>query len=317
MFKNIKIRTKIIVSFLLIVFPAILIGFFSFYNLNQLAGPLNQQMTDNIKNLTKESELNNLASLIKYYDERLTQSARNYAFTGKEEWKNRYNEEAPALDNAIKLAISRGDQEDKSIFSGIDVANIALVDLEEKSMSLVEGGQREKAIEVLESQEYWQQKEIYKKVLNSYFERRDVKYDQAIVSSGASLKKVNEQASTILNITIISTILYTILTALLAFFLLLINISSIVIPLKKLENYANKIITGQEKINFEAEGKDEISSLAKALSRTIGQLKEAKKDVELRVKERTEQLEKLNKYMIGREIKMIELKKEINKLEEK
>ena len=43
-----------------------------------------------------------------------------------------------------------------------------------------------------------------------------------------------------------------------------------------------------------------------------GKLKENIEGVEQKVKDRTKELETLNKYMVGRELKMIELKKQIN-----
>jgi CHASE3 domain sensor protein len=132
-----KIRSKIILAFLVTLLPVILIGVLSIIQLRKISNPIINDIPQNMAQLSVTSELEGYASFIRYYDEILTQSARNYAFTGDDYWKNRYYEVAPKLDEMINLAIDKGDQEDKESFSSINSANLALIALEEESISLV------------------------------------------------------------------------------------------------------------------------------------------------------------------------------------
>jgi len=66
------------------------------------------------------------------------------------------------------------------------------------------------------------------------------------------------------------------------------------------------------KVNIENEG--EIGQLAKAFNDMILELHDSRENVEKKVAARTADLKKINKFMVGREIKMIDLKKQINDL---
>lgn len=59
---------------------------------------------------------------------------------------------------------------------------------------------------------------------------------------------------------------------------------------------------------------DEIAEIADSFNFLLKDFNEAKQNVEKKIKARTEELESMNDYMVGRELKMYELKKEIMKL---
>lgn len=91
--------------------------------------------------------------------------------------------------------------------------------------------------------------------------------------------------------------------------------------LKNLEKLTNAIE------NFKKDGtlmstntvksNDEIERLANAFNEMSRQLQEEKEKIEEKVKNRTKELEKINYAMVGRELKMIELKKELKELKKK
>ena len=62
---------------------------------------------------------------------------------------------------------------------------------------------------------------------------------------------------------------------------------------------------------------DELEILAESFYQLSKDLVKEKSDVENRIDKRTEELQQINSAMIGRELKMIELKEKINKLENK
>ncbi len=118
-------------------------------------------------------------------------------------------------------------------------------------------------------------------------------------------------------------------------------------PIKKLTRGAEKVRRGSFDVQVETDGEDEIGQLTKTFNEMVDQLKkqtflreqketlevrvaartkeleELNKQLESQVKERTSELEKrvkeyekMNKLMVGRELKMIELKKELKKARE-
>lgn len=112
--------------------------------------------------IVNEFRLQGLAGTIAHLDEVLTMSARMNAVTGDSKWERRYHQFEPQLDKAIKQAIRTAPE----VYEGegaaqTDAANIKLVELEKRSLDLVRRGQRSDAAQLLFSQEYEQQKQIY------------------------------------------------------------------------------------------------------------------------------------------------------------
>lgn len=79
MFKRITMRTKLIAGFSLVVLLSGFLGYASLDQLYKIAKPLNVDIPRSIDILGRASYLDGLAELTRYYDEILTQSARNYA----------------------------------------------------------------------------------------------------------------------------------------------------------------------------------------------------------------------------------------------
>lgn len=113
-----------------------------------------------------------------------------------------------------------------------------------------------------------------------------------------------------------------ILTSLMLGIIFFIN-KGIAIPIVKLSDTMNQFTVDknikpqQQFLNL----KDEIGTLYRAFNEMINKLNAHHQDLEQQIKEKTkqlnaklEELEEFNKLMIGRELKMIELKKEIEKL---
>ena len=193
-----KTYQKIFVWFLIVALIVSVVGFSSLYQINRISKPLNEGIPAGVKEVADTSHLNSLAQVIRYYDEVLTQSARNYAFTQDKKWEKRYRDVEPELDRVIKEAIERGDEKDKEFFSSIDKANIALVEMEYQSIQFVDDGQSEKAIEILESDKYWDEKRIYEKGLVDYFEHRNIKYNEALLASTDIIETSTEEVRDII-----------------------------------------------------------------------------------------------------------------------
>ena len=177
-----KIQTKLLLVVLLLAVvctvPAVILYFRSV-----AFNAVFDQIPQTVNTVSAAAELNSVSQFIRYYDEVLTQSARNYAFTGDVYWKNRYNDAAPKLDDKIKEAIAKGTPEDKKIFESIDNANQALVDMETQSMALVDNNKKIEAQAILNSGTYSQQKLIYQNGLEAYVTTRGKGYNDTLTVS--------------------------------------------------------------------------------------------------------------------------------------
>lgn len=85
-------------------------------------------------------------------------------------------------------------------------------------------------------------------------------------------------------------------------------------PITGLRKGAEEIEKGNLSYRVAMNRKDEIGQLSQSFDRMANSLKESKQEIEAKVADRTKDLEKINQAMVGRELKMIELKKEIASL---
>lgn len=119
--------------------------------------------------------------------------------------------------------------------------------------------------------------------------------------------------------------------ALLLFVILASTLSivvSIVTPIKKIQDGVREITDGNMDTRIEIKGSDELSELANSFNQMTAALKKSKSEIlfysenlEKRVKDKTKELdaklselETFNKLLVGRELKMMDLKKEVENL---
>jgi len=90
-------------------------------------------------------------------------------------------------------------------------------------------------------------------------------------------------------------------------------------PLRRLLKATEEIAKGNLEIKMKVESKDELGELTDYFNKMTAQLKGTKQEVNKKtdeLKERIEELENFYKLTVGRELKLLELKKKIKKLEE-
>lgn len=308
-----KISTKIMLAILIGIIPVVVVGVAAIIGLRTISGQLTSEVAL-IKRLDTTSDLNSIAQFIRYYDEVLTQSARNYAFTGDMKWRNRYTAAAPELDKLIKQAISLGDTEDKKIFSSIDTSNLALVTMEEKSLNFVDKGQKQAAIDILEGAEYAKQKVIYQQGLVQYVAKEGKSYNDVLTTSSAQLLNTAQTVEHVASGGIYWVILGALATGLIAVAQGLLTLRLISRPIGILLDATKEITNGNLNKKVDIKSKDEIGQLATGFNEMVDNIREARAAIEDEVEKRTAELEKTNKHMVGRELKMVELKKEIEEL---
>ena len=257
-----KIRHKLVVGFTIAVVLVAAVGTVSLLQLCRVAQPLREDIPAAVAAAALEKYQDSLSQLIRYYDEVLTQSARNFAFTQDPKWQQRYQEAEPKLDSAIKEAISKGDEKDREQLSSIDKANRALVEMEYKSMQLVHAGRAKEAVAILDSDDYWDQKKIYQKGLTEYAERSGREYDDALDASTGSIQSADRLAQHLLTAGVLSVLGAVITAALLSTAVGLVISRSISRPLEQLRMATAAIGRGDLKVEVDVDSKDEMGQLA-------------------------------------------------------
>jgi len=122
------------------------------------------------------------------------------------------------------------------------------------------------------------------------------------------------------SLAVVISVIVAILVALTSYFIS----KSISDPLAKLTDVSRNIAKGNLENRVDIKTEDEFGELAQSFNQMTESLQASYGELEEKVKIRTTELEKsvkelnkLNKVMTGRELKMIELKKEIKKLEDR
>jgi HAMP domain-containing protein len=318
---NLSITWKLALGYMVIAGLATLSALVSYYGSNKIAEPIRTQIPQSLETIRKNSELDTLAQSIKYYDEVLTQAARNYAYTQDVKWKDRYNSVVADLDAILKQAISEGEKEDQELFSSIDVANLALVDMEVRAMELVDGGKAQNAIAILESQEYWDQKGIYSKGLNNYVARRSTSKERSLSGSIQILGEIAVNTERTINLAIVVSGIFSVLVLVLGLTLALIFSRSISAPLKGLVTISQEIARGNLQQRVQVHSRDEIGQLSDAFNAMAQNLEKSYAELETTVQDRTRELnqkldevQRMNQLMVDRELKMVALKEELKQI---
>ncbi|MFY9300588.1 MAG: ATP-binding protein [Candidatus Nitrosotenuis sp.] len=268
-----KIRNKLFCGFLIILAISTPNGIIGFLKVDNGIKEIETEMTSSLQDLKTASRLNNLASLMRYYDEVLTQSARNYAFTEDKKWSDVYYESEPKLDKIIKEALSIGTQEENKFFQKINLANLRLVELEHESIDLVMAGRTSEAISILEGQEYWESKLQYKTALEDYAGSKGLEYDEV---SDVSTAQLGNSVTSVKNVLLeAETLLYfgipTILAA--AAVLSYVISRSISRPISTLKDATDKIAKGDYDLTLPTNRNDEIGELSRRFESMVNSFK--------------------------------------------
>ena len=280
-----RISHRLTIGIVVISLAFTLMGYISISQLTLLEKPLEEDIPNTIDILVSQTHLDSDAQLIKYYDEVLTQSARNYAFTGDIKWAERYQEYEPLLDEVIDNAINKGDTLEKEFFNSVDAANMELVTMEYQSIDLVKQGNPQEAIMILESPEYKSQKLLYEQALRLYVEQRGVAYHDTLIFSTSQIEEVSQNTKDLIqrvtDISIFGIIIAVSVGVGFTFFIL----NSITSPIKKLKQNADLIASGNRDVKITVGGDDEIEDLALSFSQMLESISNSEQKI--RVAEET------------------------------
>jgi PAS domain S-box-containing protein len=292
MFKNLSISTKQLLGLVSILIISTVSFVFLYFQMQGIKQTIQRDTTSATQDIQNSSTLNSIAQFIRYYDEVLTQSARNYAFTADVKWKTRYDDNALLLDEKIQEAIQKGDDQDKQLFSQVDTSNQALVKMETDSMTLVDNGNKAGAIAILESSEYAAQKAIYSTALEQYVQSRGTKYDEALQTSTAKILQLNARINTLIERAQSVQVVWILLLVGLIVVMGLFISRKILRPITSISQAARAVAEGDlnQKVNFHSQ--DEIGRLGKAFNTMVASLKSVDARVKKQVTEQTRVLTK-------------------------
>ncbi len=109
------------------------------------------------------------AQQIIWLDELLTQSTRNYVFTQDSSWQERYDIFLPQIADLIVAAqANAADPEIQALFSRQQLLDNKLADLESETFELMQAGQSDQALAILDSAEYQNTKAAYTETIESF-----------------------------------------------------------------------------------------------------------------------------------------------------
>jgi len=126
--------------------------------------------------------------MMQYYEEVLAQSARNYAFTSDKKWEQRYREIEKLSYKLLKDAKQKANSVDSDFFSKMVVSNDKLVKMECAAINLVNDNKPKQAIELLDSEEYLQERKVLSGGLNTFVKEHYEKDSESWIA----IKAVNE-----------------------------------------------------------------------------------------------------------------------------
>lgn len=114
-------------------------------------------------------QVSSLQKQIIYYDEVLTTSTQLAVLTGDRQWEDKYRIYEEKLDDAIKEALVLEEARNiRSLLNKTSSANEKLIEIENEVFRLIAKGHKEKAAEILHSEEYTQHKRVYASSMNEF-----------------------------------------------------------------------------------------------------------------------------------------------------
>lgn len=157
-------KMKFIINTLLLIF-ILIITHFNQYGYAQSSHP------NELSPLNYSSEKTiQMTMELKYYDEVLTASVLNYAFSNNEKWFVRYTEYERKLNQLIDVLLTLELAEGRGLVAQLNDINNSLVIFEQRAFQAIKSNNKQAAINIINGAEYNQNKTEYMSALTRYIE---------------------------------------------------------------------------------------------------------------------------------------------------
>lgn len=156
-------------------------------NLPTLANAQEAHLTD-----YSIDELQKKTLKVQYLDEVLTGSLLSYAFSSDEKWLARYQEHEMKLSQLKAQLLQHQHAENTALINEINLANEITLTLETQAVKLIQAGQVQEAMKVLNSDHYRVYKNDYLSSLFSYISVLELRNENS-TASGESLLRLTAQ----------------------------------------------------------------------------------------------------------------------------
>ncbi len=286
-----RLGKRLVLAFLVLASLVGVVGFFSYCQLNKLLTPLTRDIPLGLDEIQRTSHLDSLAQKMRLYDQILTESVQDYVKTGDRQHKYRYQEFEPRLGTVIREAIEKGDEEDKKVFSDVQQAKRAYVQMDIQCIRAVDQGQAAEAQTILESREYWEARRAYKQSLEPYAERRGKEHGQSLDAVAAKVDLIVNRTHSLVEQSIQTLLVLSFLAIILAVAMGLFVSRTILRPIQALQRGAEVIGKGDLFYRIQVRSRDEIGQLAEAFNEMTEKLKESYLRLEDKVRDKTRELE--------------------------
>jgi len=267
------IRQKALAYIVLQAFISLVLIIFTFNSLDHLTRVMDSALPGRVEKLNRSIFIKYLADRTLYFDEVLTQSARNYAFTQEKEWKERYFEFESHLQETIDLALEEGSEEDKENFQKLAKANTDLVRLEYKSFALVEVGRAKEALDILSGNGYLELKEAYKESIETYTHSKDEEVNKQLSAMQFLIDQHSENENRLIDNFKSGVTLFILVLVILTLVITYSFTGMVSTQLGKLKMGAKKLSKGNFEAHIEMDSKDEFEELAQAFNSMSNDLK--------------------------------------------
>lgn len=264
---KVRINQRLNLGFLAIALWAAVVGHIALFKIKQISTPLKGDIERNLESIDRTEDLAFLAQVMLYHDEVSMQSARNYAFTQDTRWEQRYRDGKSRTAGIMKEMIKKAGEEELDALASADKGRLALAELENTSIELVNNGKAKEAIELLESSRYRDQRTVHEEFLEDYAGRARTGRDGALLRS--VVRRV--QDSTESSKRLVS--LFALIVLIIALSLGLLISRSISNPLARLRVAAAAIGKGDLDTKIEVKSDDEIGLLAASFKGMANDLK--------------------------------------------
>jgi len=269
----VRISQRLNLGFLAIAMWAAVVGHVSLYQLGLISTPLSKDIPGSLESTNEATDLENLAQAMRYHDEVATQAVRNYAFTQDKKWEQRYKDAKSEFNNIVTETIDKGAERNRVLLLSLHETNLALEEMENTSIRLVNNGMVDEAINSLESSRYWDQKKILEQDLEDYTHRRRSELDKALANSNRTVSSAMERTQNITDYSRQLVTIFTIIALVLALGSGFIISRSIYIPLQKLKAAAAETGKGNLDTKVGIKSTDEIGQVAASFDKMIDDLK--------------------------------------------